>query len=320
MFFYENIGTPNYPTFSLVDPNYLLIPDRGWKSIYPNFADWDNDGDFDLLVGDQDGLIHLFVNSGSVSAPEFDEPFEILNDVNQVIDVGQFAAPQLIDLDEDGLKDLVVGEKNGNINLYRNIGDETTNIFTLLEDSIGDVVATNILGIDGYSIPYFFKNESGTWELLLGSETGQINHYDQIEGNFFGDFNLITEEYQGINEGLKCAIAMGDITGDGIADLFYGNIGGGIALYLSEEFIIGIYELSTNEFRIFPNPTVKGGELILEFKKKDFINEEVTIFDISGKKVWSQKTTSSLMHIPCQFERGMYLIQAGNSVSKWIVE
>lgn len=320
LFFYENVGTANYPTFNLVDPNYLMIPDRGWKSIYPNFADWDNDGDFDLLVGDQDGLIHLFINSGSANSPQFENPVEILNDANQVIDVGQFATPQLIDLDEDGLKDLVVGEKNGNINLYRNIGDETTNIFTLLEDSIGNVVASNVLGIEGYSVPYFFKNEGGTWELLLGSETGAINHYDQIEGNFLGDFNLITEEYQGINEGLKCAIAMGDITGDGIADLLYGNIGGGIALYLSEDIIINVDELFVSTFKIFPNPTTRGGDLILEFQNKGNVNEDVSIFDISGKKIWTQKATSSIVHIPCVFERGIYLIQAGNSVSKWIIE
>lgn len=36
--------------------------------------------------------------------------------------VGQNAKPQIFDLDMDGLKDIIVGEKNNELDFFKNIG------------------------------------------------------------------------------------------------------------------------------------------------------------------------------------------------------
>ena len=64
-------------------------------------------GDFinDLIIGDADGKIHLFTGNGTtfnIHTPNFEN-----------IDVGYFASPQIIDVNRDGLNDLIIGSKSG---------------------------------------------------------------------------------------------------------------------------------------------------------------------------------------------------------------
>ena len=157
--YYHNSGTTTAPAFTLEDPNWLDIPALQWQSVYPSFGDLDGDGDADLFIGDQDGLLHYFVNDAAIGqASHFTlVPNVVLESTGIALDVGQNATPQMIDLNGDDLNDLVIGELNGNINYYQNIGTASIYNFQLMEDSIGDVAATSILGIQGKSVPFFFK-------------------------------------------------------------------------------------------------------------------------------------------------------------------
>lgn len=318
--FYKNIGTATYPTFELMEENYLNIPTLELRSVYPHFNDWDDDGDLDLILGDQDGFIRIFKNEAATPGlPIFATPELVLNSGGQAIDVGQFSTPQYFDLDNDGLKDLIVGEKNGNINLYRNVGVTGLPAFEFIEDTIGDVVASNYLGIDGYSVPYFYRNTSNLLELLVASETGKIGHYDQIEENILGTFNQITDEFQGIREGDRCAIAMSDITGDGINDMLYGHIGGGLALYLSEIFVENVGEVTSSAFKIFPNPTQTGQELRVELSATPSSMISVEIFDSVGRLNYRDTINTQSFTIKTPLDRGVYFIKIGDRVEKWIV-
>jgi hypothetical protein len=318
--FYKNIGTSTYPTFELMEENYLNIPTLELRSVYPHFNDWDDDGDLDLILGDQDGFIRIFRNEAETPGlPIFATPELVLNTGGQAIDVGQFSTPQYFDLDNDGLKDLIVGEKNGNINLYRNVGVTGLPAFEFIEDTIGDVVASNYLGIDGYSVPYFYRNTSNLLELLVASETGKIGHYDQIEENILGTFNQITDEFQGIREGDRCAIAMADITGDGINDMLYGHIGGGLALYLSEIFVENVDEVTSSAFKIFPNPTQTGQELRVELSATPLSLISVEIFDSVGRLNYRDTINTQSFTIKTPLDRGVYFIKIGDRVEKWIV-
>jgi len=87
----------------------------------PAFHDMDADGDQDLLVGSADGLIMLFRNTGSDSAPAFADGELLLAD-GAALDVGDGAAPIIHDFDRDGLFDLTSGNLLGEIWLFRNIG------------------------------------------------------------------------------------------------------------------------------------------------------------------------------------------------------
>ena len=62
-----------------------------------------------MILGDNNGQLYYFENDGSTLSnwPNFLD-YELLN-----IDVGSFATPQLVDLNRDGLLDLIIGERMG---------------------------------------------------------------------------------------------------------------------------------------------------------------------------------------------------------------
>ena len=62
----------------------------------------------DMLIGDANGKLHLFNNTGS-NPPNF-----VLAEAEyKGLDVGYFAFPQLVDVNRDGLLDIIIGEQSG---------------------------------------------------------------------------------------------------------------------------------------------------------------------------------------------------------------
>jgi len=121
----ENIGTQNLPSwadaiaYAGIDVNEYSIP---------VFADINNDGDHDLLIGCGDGTIAFMENIGTAAAAQWGTV--ITNYAG--IDVGARAAPALADIDADGDFDLFVGrEPNEGVVFYRNTGTSLVPAWTM---------------------------------------------------------------------------------------------------------------------------------------------------------------------------------------------
>ncbi|HEY8403613.1 MAG TPA: T9SS type A sorting domain-containing protein [Flavobacteriales bacterium] len=305
--YYQNIGTVSQPAFELADDDWLSVSNYQWRGVYPAFGDLDGDGDLDLILGDQDGTLHFFRNNGTGSEFLFELEETALKDhLNVVIDIGQFSIPQLVDLNDDGKLDLVIGEYNGNINYYENIGTPLEPLFIHRADTLGNVVATSILGIQGKSVPHFFKNASGQWELLIGTDTGQINHYRNISSNLTGTFELVTLNYAGILDGERSAPFLADIDGDGLRELLVGNFGGGLGYY--KGVIASVAEVSpSSRMRIYPNPAHH--HVTIDFEHWIHENAELHVYDTTGRIVL-QAALTSLPHTFSvnQLQPGVYII------------
>ena len=81
-------------------------------------ADYDHDGDMDLLVGDDNGNIKLYLRDeeGNLS-------FEgLLQADGEALTAGFRAAPEWTDWDLDGDFDLLVGSSLGLVTLFINVG------------------------------------------------------------------------------------------------------------------------------------------------------------------------------------------------------
>jgi hypothetical protein len=132
--FYKNEGTAVSSQFVLQQGN--ANPLEGvyvGDFVKPAFADLDNDGDFDILLGVENGSMHYFENTGSPEVAEFDEITGELNPFAN-FDAGTEAKPAFVDLDGDYDDDLIAGNENGDIRFYRNL-----TIFTSAQSPFQDV-------------------------------------------------------------------------------------------------------------------------------------------------------------------------------------
>ena len=79
------------------------------------FADWDGDGDYDLIIGYIHGEVYLLINEGTPQEYAFGKE-------QQIAKVSSRAGPFVADWDEDGDLDLLVGADNGSVSLFENKG------------------------------------------------------------------------------------------------------------------------------------------------------------------------------------------------------
>ena len=105
--YFENTGTAIAPAFTARTgaANPFDGVDVGFFSA-PSFADLDGDGDLDAVVGEVDGTLNYFENTGSASAPAFTARTGAANPFDGV-DVGARSTPSFADLDGDGDLDAV---------------------------------------------------------------------------------------------------------------------------------------------------------------------------------------------------------------------
>jgi len=153
---YLNTNTDADPVFS----GYTYVQmggsdfDVGYTSS-PYICDWDNDGDKDLLCGEDGGTVWLLVNTGTNASPVFPTYSVIQNDEAD-LDVGTRACPVVVDWDDDGKKDLLVGETYGNIRFFPNTGTDPAPLFagSTLLDAGGSTI----------DVGYYARFEVAEWD------------------------------------------------------------------------------------------------------------------------------------------------------------
>ncbi|MFO0018089.1 MAG: beta strand repeat-containing protein, partial [Synechococcaceae cyanobacterium] len=104
------------PAYSAPATNPFGITDVG-SFASPAFADLDGDGDLDLFIGNTEGNMLVFTNTGSATAPAYSAP---LTNPFGITNVGSYASPTFADLDRDGDLDLFIGNDEGNTLVFTN--------------------------------------------------------------------------------------------------------------------------------------------------------------------------------------------------------
>jgi hypothetical protein len=286
----RNIGIVEKPSFDLITNDYSNLAQFDFNGIYPAFGDLDNDGDEDMITGDENGNLHYFRNEGGAGSPA---SFTLSQPNYKGINVGQSAKPQIVDVNRDGLPDLLVGERSGTISYFKNIGtleiSDFNSVPTIEEFGQIDVMAACCTG---YSAPFMVEDSVGNHLLYVGSEQGILYLYNNIENNLDGTFNLVDSLYlSAVNVNASCT----DINNDGKVELVYGEFGGGIGLLKNgSPQVYGFNEhlKPVQHLTLFPNPA--GDFVSLKFDDPSNHPEiNISIFNVMGKVVLEKAYNSN---------------------------
>jgi len=294
---YENTGTATNPQFTFITADFDNLSSVGLlQGIYPAFGDLDNDGDKDLMASDQSGALFYFENVAASGAPaDFTLSQANYKDFNNdVIDVGILGTPQLFDIDGDNDLDLFMGEANGNINYYENIGSASVPSFRLINDSISDISVAEYFENIGYSVPHLY-DEGGVTKMVVGSKSGYLHVYDNIDGNINGTYTLVDSMYQNIREGVQSSPAVADLNNDGLLDLVVGQFKGGLSIYMgSTTTSTAELEAPDWNFVLYPNPTDDAINLRMSGQVPSV--DQISIVDALGRTWLQEKPKQSQLY------------------------
>jgi hypothetical protein len=214
---------------------------------YPTVVDWNNDGKHDLLVGDSYGYVNLYMNTN--------------NNTNSVLDYGTLvqaggvdlllderATPDVTDWNEDGKKDLLVGDLDGKIYIYINTGTDNAPVFESAETLMvgGSVFDADFgTGVGGRAAPRIYDWDGDLKkDLLVGAVDGYV-YYLRNEGTnsepvFNSSQKLLLEDGSALRyistssaSAPRSRLDIADWNNDGLADMVIGGADGRIMLFLA---------------------------------------------------------------------------------------
>jgi len=175
----RNAGTTAKPEYE--KPARLGVETFGWPS--PNAADWDGDGDLDLLCGEfLDGFTY-FENVGTRREPKYGPGKRLQTPDGKplVMDL-QMITPTAIDWDGDGDLDLVVGDEDGRVALVENTGQRRDGVPSFLPpryfrqeaDAVKFRALVTPVGFDW--------DGDGDTDLVCGNTAGYLGFIENLSG------------------------------------------------------------------------------------------------------------------------------------------
>lgn len=237
-----NVGTQEAPTFDggqsvgiMNDGNFEAL-DVGSRAA-PSLADWNGDGVLDLIVGAYDGRIHFFESwacedpmpPGFYSSPATGEL--VVADEAILTVPGSRSSPVAVDLDDDGLQDLLVGNTYGQLLFYPNIGTETLPAFSGYTPVTSEGQAIDLAGsprsrpdVCTWTGDGHFGPADGYWDLLVGSGDGKVRLYrgTPMTGDFDTDGDIDVDDLRTFMEAWRQpdppADSLADLNADGVLD------------------------------------------------------------------------------------------------------
>ncbi len=162
-----NQSAGSEPKFTEEERYYLCYGD-GREQLVPTVADWNGDGNLDVIVGDRLGTVGVYLNPGGWK-PGTELPLSTMITFGNVKTFGSAVAPHAADYDGDGLFDLLIGKTNGRIALSLNKGTATEPKFQTPTELKGTGIWTNNIRIPAQ------------WTIDPGTNRGNLYGYIGVD-------------------------------------------------------------------------------------------------------------------------------------------
>ncbi len=213
--------------------------------------DFDNNGVKDLILGDiSSPSLTKLVNGGS--AVNTDSPMNFLEynfpSNTTPANIQIFPAAFYLDVDFDGVKDLIVGanaksasENVNSIRFYKNTGQDNLPTFIYQQD---DFLQAEMIEHGTGSIPVFFdQNGDGKKDLVVANffryktvldKESTFALYQNTSGGGSTEFTYVDDNYLDINNlnlGLRTVPTFGDLDNDGDEDMIVARENGNLMYF-----------------------------------------------------------------------------------------
>lgn len=198
----------------------------GFNAPRPQFVDIDGDGFPELFVQENTNDLKFFNHHGW----DAEQMLTWETDKFQDLDIGEWF--RFVDMNQNGVMDLLTEQPYSYIRFYRNEGTATNPRYVLAADTLKDVNGTPIFS-DRQNIPNVTDiDNNGYLDLIIGRLDGTVTRYEStgLDEDGIPQFDLITERFEDIEivkqfgtlHGAN-TMAFMDIDGDGTQDIFWGD-------------------------------------------------------------------------------------------------
>jgi hypothetical protein len=153
----------------------------------PLLVDVNGDGARDLVAGNRQGYVQVWLRRGSGNASSFTLPQAHETNPFASVDVGHNAAPIMYDINGDGHLDLIVGNEVGSMKVWFNSGK-----FTFPIEATGAANPFNLFdacvphNIKCFAAPFMFDLDgNGFLDLVVGNNEGRVAVWRNSASNTF---------------------------------------------------------------------------------------------------------------------------------------
>lgn len=177
LYFSKNTGSnekPKYAKPEKINAGGNPIDTYGMPS--PNLADFDNDGDLDILCGEfLDGFTY-YLNTGSSTSPKYEAPRRLPIKMNL-----QMITPTVIDWDSDGDFDVVCGDEDGRVALIENTGLLDNNKTPIFKAPVYFQQEAENVKFGALVTPFAYDwDNDGDEDLICGNTAGYIGFVENL--------------------------------------------------------------------------------------------------------------------------------------------
>ncbi len=219
--FYRNRPEGNRPDLWLVERNTLQVRRLGrfQRRLRLTSGDLDNDGDADLILGTGGGQLLVYDNDSPGGSNGGEGSVAFRSHVEPLLPTPKraFSAPALADVDGDGDLDLLLGDRNGRLELIRNAGSRlapawrSASLFFARID-VGSMSVPVLSDVDG----------DGDLDLLVGNSLGNVIYYQNDGDARAANYGLRSVRFGGLKVGGHASPAIFPWNPEGAPDLVTG--------------------------------------------------------------------------------------------------